>query len=150
MAKFEKISEETQKQFDNVLKNRTSITDMVEFELICDNSMKQLYKTIRASDLYKWKTGKEVIIIINEIVLEQLDETSQLLSLEEALMYVTFDSEKDKVVIEKPDLVTFSPIIKKYPEEYIRTFECIKAIFAQQKEKEAEEKANKIANKKKF
>ncbi len=147
MAKFEKISELTQSQFDEVLKKRTTITDMVQFELICDNSMKAVYKTIKASDLYKWKTGKEVIIIINEVVLDQLDQNSQLLLMEEALMYVTFDSEKDKVIIEKPDLVTFSGIIRKYPEEYIRTFECVKAVFAQQKEVEEQEKINKKPNK---
>lgn len=140
MAKFEKISNSTQSQFDEVLKKRTTITDMVQFELICDNSMKSVYKTMKASDLYKWKTGKEVIIIINETVLDQLTENLQLLLMEEALMYVTFDSEKDKVIIEKPDVITFTGIIKKYPQDYITALESVKAIFAQQKEHEEEEK----------
>ncbi len=148
MANFDVISDEILKQFNNVLDTRTSLPQHVEFDLICDLKMKIAYKVTKASDLMKYKTDKDVFLFINEEIYDQLTPDQQDLLLEEALMSVVYDSEKDKINILKPDLQTFSGIIAKYPTEYIQLFETLKSISEKRREDEEKAKADKAGKKK--
>ena len=91
----------------------------------------------------KAETNKEVYIIVNELIFEQLEEIHQVLIAEEAITAIVYDDEKDKITIKRGDVgVTkrgaFSGIIQKFGADmYEVVQESIKTLYnAEQEEAE--------------
>ena len=103
---------------------------------------KEPFKVAKANDYEKHKTSVDVKIFINEDVFEKLDEVQQLIVAEAALAYVSYDFEKDKLTISKPDVMGHSGVISKFGDKvYLNTLEVIRATFAQLKEEKEEAEA---------
>ena len=139
MPKFQAPSDELIKKFDSILK-KTSIVDLIQFRILDSPSLKEPIMIAKASPIVNHLNSIDVLLYFNEELFDMLDESLQDIAIEEKLAQVYFDSEKDKVVMLKPDLTTFSGIIGKYGDEYFRLFESIKAMKQQKEEKAKEEK----------
>jgi hypothetical protein len=141
MAKFEAVSEETKKLFISV-HNKTNIPHWVEFEMLCNNKQKQLYKIMKLNDLVETITdGINFVIVINEEIFDQLNEEQKQIALVECLAGVSV-SENEAVSLEKPDFSTYRGVLQKYGhEEIIILHESVKSLFDKKKQEEDEKKA---------
>lgn len=149
MANYTKVFDETKSLFYEVL-DGTSIPQWVEFQLIANNDLKELYRVNKLSDLYEFMTdGKNIVVCINEEIFDGLQLDMKKKILEELLGGIVVD-EKDKIKIEAFDFTTHSGFLAKYgADEVIKLKESVKSLFDVKREKEEQEKAEAKAAKKK-
>ena len=143
MANYLEVSDETKKLFMDVV-NNTSIPNFVEFELLCNNKQKQLYKIMKLNDLVETLTdGINFVIVINEEIFDQLTDEQQKIALDECLAGISVN-DNDVISQEKPDFSTYTGVLQKYGhEDIIVLHESIKSLYDAKKQKEDEEKAAK-------
>ena len=140
MAKYEEPVEDTQAIFDTVIDN-AGLKDVVNISVLSNNRAKEIFKVNKASDLLKYRTGDDVYIIINEKVFEQLTDEQKMIVAEEAVAYVAYDFENDKLLITPPDFSAHSGILRKHNYPIIEVLrESIKTIYQAEKDAEEENK----------
>ena len=136
MAKFEEVFEDVQELFDTVI----SITDLervVTIKIISNDKQKDIFKVAKANDLTKYLSEVDVVVIINQLIFNQLPKDMQEMVAIEAITYIGYDSEKDKLIIANPDVKTFSSILRKFGyESYERTQESIKSLYDKKQNEE--------------
>jgi len=141
MAKIEKASEDVVNLFDGI-RNKTSIPEWLQFEVLCNNKQKELYKIVKTNDIVEILTdGVNFAVVFNEEILEQLPIELQEMAISECLAGVSV-SEHDAVSLEKPNFNTHRGVLQKYGHEPIITLhESVKSLFDAKKQREDEEKA---------
>ncbi len=138
MAKFEEVFEDTQALFTNFIGAIDNLRE-VNIKILANNNLKEIGKVVKANDLLKFMTQEDIVILLNENIFEQLDDEQKMMVVEELIAAVYFDADKGKVSIIKPDINTFSLLLRKYGyEKYETLHESVKALFAQTEEQEAE------------
>jgi len=144
MAKFEEVFEDTQALFSDLIA-KADLEGMVNFKILADNKLKKVVgKVVKANDLVKHMTSEDVIVILNEKIFEQLTDEQKVMAAEDILACVSFDSEKDTVVINKPDVNTYSLLLRKHTyAKYEVLLESIKTLFQVEKDRADEAKENK-------
>jgi len=149
MAEFRHVTNETKELFYKVLEN-TGIPNWVEFALLANDDLKEIYQVKKLSDLFEFLSeGTNIAIVLNEEIFEQLPLDLQELVFIEALGGVVVD-ENDRLKIEAFDFTTYTGFLAKYGnEEVIRFKESIKSLYDAKAQKEEEEKAAKKAKRKK-
>lgn len=136
MAKFEEPFEDSKELFTTLIAN-AELNRSVNIEVLVNNRQKDIYKLYKTNDLTKYKTGVDVFIVINEKVFDQLSDEQKLIVADESIAGIHYDSEKEKLTISKPDVSTFSGLLKKYGEKmYLELNELIKLIYAQEQNEE--------------
>ena len=81
-----------------------------------------------------------------EKIFEQLPAEQKRIVIEEAIAYISFDTENDKLVITKPDFMAHTGILRKHTFAVIDVVrESIKTLY--QAEKDAEEETKAITEK---
>lgn len=131
MAKFEELDEEIQALFSEVI-GITDLERFVNIDIIGNDRLKEIYKVQKANDVTKYlsKNDTDVVVIVNQLIFNQLPKDLQEMVAMEAITYIGYDSEKDKVLIAKPDVNTFSSILKKYGyNNYEVMTESIKSLY---------------------
>ncbi|TXG80229.1 MAG: hypothetical protein E6R13_08470 [Spirochaetes bacterium] len=113
MAKYEEPFEETIDLYNQLIE-RAGLSNFVNITILTNNKAKEIFKVNKANELLKYRTGDDIIIVLNEKIFDQLTEEQRVIVAEESLASIHFDSEKDRIVISKPDVVTFSGILAKY------------------------------------
>lgn len=137
MANFEEVFEDTQELFNTFVDQIDNLRE-VNIKILANNRLKEIGKVIKASDLLKHMTNEDVIILLNETLFEQLSDEQKEMVIEELTAQIYFDSEKSKITIIKPDVNTFSLLLRKYGyDKYETLHESIKALFAQAEENAA-------------
>lgn len=140
---FTEVSKVTQKLFTDLI-DEAKLERVINIKLLSCNELKQIGKVVKASDLLKFMTDNDVIILINEVIFDQLEGDQKELVAQELIAYVSYDFEKAKLVITQPDVNTFSLVLKKVgSDKYLRIQEIIRLAFEQLKEKEADKAAAK-------
>jgi len=121
--KYEEIFEDTQAMYTQAQSN-ANLTNRVNITVLTNNK------------------ADDIIIVINEAVLEKLTPEQQLMVVEESLASISYDSEADAIVINKPDVVTFSGLLRKHTFETWNVLrESIKSVYDAEKQAEDERKA---------
>lgn len=139
MAEFYEPHEDTLSIFNGVISNK-ELDRVVSIAIRGNNKQKEIYSIQKSGELMKSETNKEVFIVVNELIFEQLEEVHQVLVAEEAITAIVFDVEKDKLSVKKGDVgITnrgaFSGILKKFtPEMYETVQESIKTLYSLEKE----------------
>jgi hypothetical protein len=113
MAKYEEPFEETQDLY-NQLVEQAGLSNFVNITILTNNKAKEIFKVNKANELLKYRTGDDIIIVLNEKIFDQLTEEQRTIVAEESLSSIHFDGEKDRIIISKPDVVTFSGILAKH------------------------------------
>lgn len=138
MAKFEEPFEDTQDLYDEVIK-AAGLDQYVNITILVNNKSKELFKINKANELLKYRTGDDIIIVLNEKIFEQLTDEQRRIVVEESLASIHYDTENDKLVITKPDVVTFSGVLSKHTfEKWNVLRESIKTLYAAEKQAEDE------------
>lgn len=138
MAKYEELFEDHAKLFTDFISQVDSLSDVNIKILGCAN-LKEICKVVKANDLLKHMTNEDIVILLNEHIFEQLEDSQKKMIVEENVAKVYYDIEKDKITLIQPDVHTFSLLLQKfgYP-EYERLMVSIKTLYAQQQEEEQE------------
>ena len=121
----------------------------ITIEAINLNSKKSFGEVIKANELVTLFTGDSdmVCIAINERLFLLLDDQSQTVLIESLLSQVWYDSEKDKIMIVKPELNVGLGMYHKYKEVAVQKLELAYYTLQQMEEKRKEEKERKKAEK---
>jgi hypothetical protein len=137
MAKYEEPFEDTLELFNEVI-DEADLGRVMTITVLTNNRAKDIVKVSKANELLKFRTGDDVIIVLNEKIFEQLPEEQRRIVVEEAIAYISYDFEKDKVVISQPDFMAHSGILRKHTYARIEVVrESVKTLF--QAEKDAED-----------
>jgi hypothetical protein len=114
--------------------------------VIADNKAKDLFKVTKANPILEYRTGDNVIIYLNEGIFDKLTEPQRLIVIDEALSYIVYDVEHDKLTIKKPDVITFSEILTKHTFETWNVLrESVKTLYAAEKQ-EGDQEDDEVAN----
>lgn len=111
--KLDGVLKDTEDLFKKVL-DQTSIPKSINFELIASNNMKDVGKVVKANEILKYMTEVDIIILLNENIFDRLEEDQKTMILEELLAQVYWDADSGKIKLIKPDVNTFSLLIKRY------------------------------------
>jgi hypothetical protein len=141
MAKIEKASEDVVNLFDGV-REKTTIPQWLQFEVLCNNKQKELYKIVKLNDVVEVLTeGVNFAVVFNEEILDELPAEMQEIAIQECLAGVSV-SESDAVSLNKPDFNTYTGLLISHGHDSIITLhESIKSLFDNKKQREDEEKA---------
>lgn len=138
MAKFTELYEDIEKLFRDGI-NLIETLREVNITILANDRAKDIFKVTKANDLLKFRTGDDVVIVLNQKIFEQLPLPQQLIIVEEALAYISFDSENDKVVITSPDFEAHSGILRKHTFATIEVVrESVKTLYQAEKDAEGE------------
>ena len=138
MAKFEEPFEDTQDLYTEVIK-AAGLDQYVNITMLANNKAKEIFKINKANDLLKHRTGDDIIIVLNEKIFEGLTDEQRRIVIEESLASIHYDMENDKLVISKPDVVTFSGVLSKHTfDKWDALRESIKTLYAAEKQVEDE------------
>jgi TRAP-type C4-dicarboxylate transport system substrate-binding protein len=141
MAKFEEPFEDTQALFNEVISD-AGLDNYLNITVLSNNTAKEIFKVNKANELLKHITKFDVIIVLNEKIFDQLPDDQKRIVVEEAVAYISFDTEKDKLVITLPDFASHSGILRKHGFETVEVVrESIKTLYQAEKQAEDEAKA---------
>lgn len=140
MASYLEAFPDTLELFKKVI-SAADLERFIHIKILVNNKLKEIGKVVKANDLLRHMTNEDVIILINEAVFEQLTDELKLMQAEELIASIHFDTENDKIVISKPDIVTYSGLVRKYSwDEYVVLKETLKSLFsANEQEEDASE-----------
>jgi len=148
MAKYEEVYPETQELYTKLIAN-ADLNHSVNITILTNNKSKEIFKVNKANDILKYRTDDDIVIVLNEKIFEQLTPEQRIIVAEESLAAIHFDKENDKVVINKPDFVSFSGIISKYNFDTLNVLrETTKSLYQKEKQEEDENKALKTPTQK--
>jgi hypothetical protein len=138
MAKYEEPFEDTQSLFNEVIET-TGLNNYMNINVLADNKAKDIFKVNKSNELLKYRTGDDVNIILNESIFDKLTNEQKRIVVEEAIAYISFDTEKDKVVITKPDFIAHSGILRKHTFNTVEVVrESVKTLYQAQEQEEEE------------
>lgn len=141
MAKYEEPFEDTQDLYNEVIR-AAGLDQYINITILVNNKAKDLFKPVKANDLLKHRTGDDVIIVLNEKIFEQLEPEQRRIAAEESLAGLHYDTENDKLVITKADVVTFSGVLEKYSfDVWNRLQQSVKTLYHAEKQAEDETEA---------
>lgn len=137
MSKYSEVNETNEIIFADQVAD-ADLERVVNVKVLGDNRQKDIFKVVKANPIVKHMTNEDVIIIVNETIFDGLETDQKRLVADEAVTYIGYDFEKDKLTISKPDLTTFKGIIRKYSfETYERLNESITSLYDAKKNAEA-------------
>ncbi len=138
MSNFTDVFEDFEALFTNYIAQIDNLSQ-VSIKIIANNRLKEIGKIVKANDLLNYLTQEDVIILLNEEIFEQLIPDQQLMVVEELVAQIYFDMDKDKVVIVKPDVNTFSLLLRKYGyDKYEALHLTIKSLYSKEVSEAAE------------
>ncbi len=149
MAKFEEVYDDTLKLFNTHI-NNSGIPQFVNIKILSNNTIKDYFGVVtKSQDIVKFMTDYDVIIQINEIIFDQLEDNQKDYIVKDLLAQVVYDIEKDKLTIVKPDITTFSGVLRQYDiDTYSGIKESIASLLEQKKIQEdlAKQTAKQVKN----
>jgi len=138
MAKYEEPFEETQDLYNQLIE-QAGLSNFVNITILTNNKAREIFKVNKANELLKYRTGDDIIIVLNEKIFDQLTDEQRTIVAEESLSSIHFDSEKDRIIISKPDVVTFSGILAKHSfDKWNVLRESITTLYNAEKQEEDE------------
>jgi TRAP-type C4-dicarboxylate transport system substrate-binding protein len=141
MAKYEQVFEDTQALFNQKILD-AGLDRFMMVTVLATNQSKKIYDVQKANEITRFRTGDDVYIFVNDLIFEQLTPEQQSIVAESAVAHISFDTEKDKIVITKPNFKAHKPIIKKYTYDVLEVLEeSIESLYQKRKEEEDASKA---------
>jgi hypothetical protein len=138
MAKYEEPFEDTQDLYNEAIQ-AIGLNHYLNITILVNNKAKELFKPHKANDLLKYRTGDDIIIVLNEKIFDQLTNEQKKIVVDESLAGIHFDTEKDKLIITKQDVVTYSGILAKYGFDTWNVLqESVKTLYNAEKQEEEE------------
>lgn len=127
----------TTEAFDKVIAE-TGLDQYINIVILADNKAKKIFVVKKATPIHKHRVDDDVIIVLNEFVFDKLSEAQRLIVIEDAISRISFSD--DKLAITTPDVVVNKLVLTKHGvEDYFALQDTINLIYAQEKDKKAQE-----------
>ena len=141
MAKFGKVSEETQELIDRI-GNETGVIRMMDIKAVSIPKSKKVIEVKRCPPLGEYVAEKRdvVCIIVYEKAFERLSDEQQEILMKDAFNTINYDMEKDKIVIGCPQIVVSCDGRAKWGDKLVDAAEAAVLTIQQVTEEEKEEK----------
>lgn len=141
MAKFGKVSEETQELIDRI-GNETGVIRMMDIKAVNTPKSKKVIEVKRCPPLGEYVAEKRdvVCIIVYEKAFERLSDEQQEILMKDAFNTINYDMEKDKIVIGCPQIVVSCDGRAKWGDKLVDAAEAAVLTIQQVAEEEKEEK----------
>ncbi len=132
MSKFYNLSDDTIDVFNNIFKKKAFPVD-VKFQFVGCESQKNLIKISKINDQFSFILDKELLVVINEDLATVFDDESVQILMEQEIDKISINIDTGKIKMIKPDLTTFSSLIKKYGIEKVGRANQVEELYDQQK-----------------
>lgn len=114
MAKYEEVFEDVEKMFVEAFAS-SGLERFVRVKMLAVGAkQKDIIKPMKASDIVKHLNDIDIFLFVNETVFDRLEEVSKRILIEEAIARIQYDSEKDKLSINKGDIHTPGLLLRKH------------------------------------
>ena len=113
VEKYSEVGDDTKKFFNDLLKSMNT-TYSLNYVLLNNSKLKAAVKVQKVSDIYQYISNSDIIVSFNENIFDVLDDTAKSILLKQEIDRIHVDLDSGKIKLVKPDVVTFSGIIKKY------------------------------------
>lgn len=140
MAKLKIASPDIQKLVQDVV-TEAGLSNIIKFQALSVPKSKEVVKVKKASSDAEALSDKEVIIIVYEEAFDRVTEAEQLEWLRREISKVSYDSEKDKVVIGCPILSVPLYHYQKFGEKVLQSAELALTVVQQIEDEEKLRKA---------
>ena len=143
MAKYSRdLDEKYEKKIKELVASTHLREDGVTIEPIRLNSKKFYGEVVKANELVQLFTGSEdmVCVAVNEELFDELDDQTITVLIESLLSQISYDSEKEKVNITKPEISVGLGMLNKYKEVVVQKLESAYYALQQIEAKKKEEK----------
>ncbi len=150
MAKFSKASEDIVKIVDEVV-SELGYDNFLDFETLAVPKAKDVVSVSKASSVVEYLSKRDdlILVFVYEKAFDLVEEKDKYMWVRLALEQVVYDNEKDKVSIGCPSITVPLGCYEKYKNVAVESAALGQYTISQIKDKEAEEKAEKNAKKKK-
>jgi len=136
---YENPSDKTVKAFDDVLITLDLERFGVTTKIIVNDKQKEVAKVKKLTPDVKFALGDDLLIIVNEYILDRLPEVEKNMYIQEVLTGVWFNAETDKLIIDQPDVKTYSGFLQKFGyDKYEVMKESIRTLYTAKKKEEEE------------
>ena len=146
MGKFSRDLDESLEKKVKTLAREMHITDWgINVEAIrLKKSKKEVGTVLKANDLVTLFTGDEslVAVALYEEALNRMDSQNQDLVIRSLLSQLSYDADKDKIVITKPELQISLGMYRQFGDIAVKSAELQLLTLAQIADEEKEKKAN--------
>lgn len=146
MGKFSRDLDELLEKKVKTLAREMHITDWgINVEAIrLKKSKKEVGTVLKANDLVTLFTGDEslVAVALYEEALNRMDSQNQDLVIRSLLSQISYDADKDKIVITKPELQISLGMYRQFGDIAVKSAELQLLTLAQIADEEKEKKAN--------
>lgn len=132
--RYQELSEDIQELFMGIIEKKSFALN-IGFRFIYDSKLKQVIKIQKLQDIYTFLLNKEILVFVNEDLYEKMqDEESLNILFEQEIDRIGINSKTGKIVMNKPDLITFSPLVNKYGADKIMRANQIDVLSSEQQE----------------
>jgi predicted house-cleaning noncanonical NTP pyrophosphatase (MazG superfamily) len=131
--RYDDISDDIKDKFLEIVEKKAFNTK-IGFAFVSDSKLKKLVKVSKLTEVYNFLLNKEILVYINEDIYDKLEEDIVEILFDQEIEKITFDYEKGKIIMDKPDLVTFSPLLAKYGTEAVLRANEVDDLVNKQKE----------------
>ena len=157
MAKFFKADESIVKLVDDIAHELNLTQNGIDFEVLDVVNLKEVVKIVKANEYAEYLSGREdlILVLVNGEAFDMLPTTpaegdvdNRYMWLRIAMDQISYDSEKDKIVIGCPSITVPVGCYEKYKAAAVDSALLAQYTLAQMAEKKAQERAEKAAQKK--
>ena len=140
-SKYSEASETIERLVNDIANELNLINYGVDFQPLCVSKAKEVCKVVRANDLAEYASKREdlVFVICYEDAFDLVDEKTQYMWLRTEMDKVSYDTEKDKLVIGCPSITIPVGMYEKYKGEVVDAALVGQYTIAQIEEKKKEE-----------
>lgn len=148
MAKFSQASEDIVKIVNEVTEE-LGLNSFLDFETLSVAKSKDVVSVSKASSVVEYLSKRDdlILVFVYEKAFDLVEEKDKYMWIRLALEQISYDSEKDKVIIGCPQIIVPVGCYEKYKNVAVESALLAQYTISQIKDKEAEEKAQKAAEK---
>jgi hypothetical protein len=129
---FYELDQDTLDIFNEVYKKKYFSIEL-QFQFIGSSKQKELISIKKFSPIDSWASSAHIRVTINEDLIDVFDKESVSILIEQQLDRIQVDGESGKIKLVKPDLITFSGLIKKWGIEKVGKANKVEELYQQQK-----------------
>lgn len=157
MAKFFKADESIVKTVNKIADEFGFVADGIDFEVLDVVNLKEVVKVVKANEYAEYLSDRSnlILILVNGEAFDLLpvgpDENgvdNRYMWLRLAMEQISYDSEKDKIVIGCPSITVPVGCFEKFGKAAVDSALLAQYTLAQMAEKKAQERAERAAQKK--
>ena len=113
--RYDDLSEDIIDNFKSIVDSKSFPAD-IKFRYLSDSKMKCVVKIEKLSDKNQFLMENDILVLFNEELYDSMvsDEEMVKILIEQEIDKIAFNPNNGKIKINKPNFVTFTPLVEKY------------------------------------